>query len=109
MVSQQAIRFEVEGGGQVSALLERPANARLLLVLAHGAGAGMAHPFMQRLTTELASAGVATLRYQFPYMEQGRKFPDPPAVLLATVRAAVQAASHAAADLPLFAGGKSMG
>ena len=101
MVSQQAIRFEVEGGGQVSALLERPANARLLLVLAHGAGAGMAHPFMQRLTTELASAGVATLRYQFPYMEQGRKFPDPPAVLLATVRAAVQAARVPDHGIPL--------
>ena len=109
MVTQQAIRFEVEGGGQVSALLERPVNARQLLVLAHGAGAGMAHPFMGRLATELASAGVASLRYQFPYMEQRRKFPDPPAVLLATVRAAVRAASQAAADLPLFAGGKSMG
>jgi len=94
---------------QVSALLERPANARQLLGLAHGAGAGMAHPFMERLATELASAGLATLRYQFPYMEQQRKFPDPPAVLLATVRAAVRAASQAAADLPLFAGGKSMG
>src|SRR5579864_2861229 len=109
MVTQQAIRCEVEGGGQVSALLERPANARQLLVLAHGAGAGMAHPFMERLATELASADMATLRYQFPYMEQQRKFPDPPAVLLATVRAAVRAASQAAADLPLFAGGKSMG
>src|SRR6202158_4574449 len=109
MVTQQAIQFAVESRGEVSALLERPGNARQLLVLAHGAGAGMTHPFMERLSTELASVGVATLRYQFPYMEQRRRIPDAPAVLLSPVRAAVAAASRLAPDLPLFAGGKSMG
>jgi uncharacterized protein len=109
MVTQQAIRFEVESRGEISALLERPGNARQLLVLAHGAGAGMTHPFMKSLSTELASVGVATLRYQFPYMEQRRRIPDAPAVLVSTVRAAVRAASQVAPDLPLFAGGKSMG
>jgi predicted alpha/beta-hydrolase family hydrolase len=84
-------------------------ETRQLLVLAHGAGAGMIHPFMERLSTELASVGVATLRYQFPYMEERRRVPDAPAVLLSTVRAAVRAASQVAPDLPLFAGGKSMG
>jgi predicted alpha/beta-hydrolase family hydrolase len=69
----------------------------------------MTHPFMENLSTELASVGTATLRYQFPYMEQRRRIPDAPAVLLPTVRAAVGAASRAAPDLPLFAGGKSMG
>ena len=103
------IQFKVENAGEVSALLQRPENARQLLVLAHGAGAGMTHPFMERLSTELASAGVATFRYQFPYMEKQRRFPDPPAVLTSTVRAAVLAASQAAPGLPLFAGGKSMG
>ena len=78
-------------------------------MLAHGAGAGMTHPFMESLTAELASRGVATFRYQFPYMEKRRRIPDPPAVLMSTVRAAVLAASQAAPDLPLFAGGKSMG
>src|SRR5258706_7995038 len=109
MLTHRAIRIEVENRGEVSALLERPANSRHLLVLAHGAGAGMTHPFMESLSTELASLGVATLRYQFPYMEERRRIPDAPAVLLSTVRAAVRAASHAAPDLPLFAGGKSMG
>src|ERR1700720_178117 len=108
MVIHQAIRFEVDGGGEVSALLERPGNAQQLLVLAHGAGAGMTHPFMESLSTELASVGFATLRYQFPYMEERRRIPDAPAVLLSTVRAAVAAASQAAPDLPLFAGGKSI-
>src|ERR1700731_869356 len=109
MVIHQAIRFEVDGGGEVSALLERPENVQQLLVLAHGAGAGMTHPFMESLSTELASVGFATLRYQFPYMEERRRIPDAPAILQATVRAAIRAASQAAPDLPLFAGGKSMG
>src|SRR6266403_2054738 len=103
------LRFAVEGGGEVSALLSRPAQARWLLVLAHGAGAGMSHPFMARLADELASVGVATLRYQFPYMEERRRIPDAPAVLTATVVAAVLAAAKAAPGLPLLAGGKSMG
>jgi predicted alpha/beta-hydrolase family hydrolase len=95
--------------GEVSALLLRPADARWLLVLAHGAGAGMRHPFMEDLSALLAGLGIATFRYQFPYMEQGRRSPSPRPVLLATVRAAVAAATQVAGDLPLAAGGKSMG
>jgi len=93
----------------VSALLLRPTTARRLLVLAHGAGAGMRHPFMEKLAGELAGVGVTTLRYQFPYMEARRRVPDAPAVLMATVVAAVRAAAEAAPGLPLLAGGKSMG
>jgi predicted alpha/beta-hydrolase family hydrolase len=109
MATIEQLRFEVEGGGKVSALLSRPANARRLLVLGHGAGAGMSHPFMTNLAGELANVGVATLRYQFPYMEQRRRVPDSPAVLTATVVAAVRVAAEAAPGLPLLAGGKSMG
>ena len=94
---------------EVSAILERPLEARWLLALAHGAGAGMRHPFLETLARELAALHVATLRYQFPYMEQRRRIPDSPAVLAATVRAAVGAATQAAPDLPLLAGGKSLG
>ena len=94
---------------EVPAILLRPQNAECLLVLAHGAGAGMTHPFMQSLASELAAERVATWRFQFPYMEQRRKIPDKPAVLTAGVIAAVHAASEAAPDLPLFAGGKSLG
>src|SRR6266705_3645093 len=109
MAAVEQLRFGVEGGGEVSALLCRPAKARRLLVLAHGAGAGMSHPFMEKLASELAGVGVATLRYQFPYMEQKRRVPDASAVLTATVVAAVHAAAEAAPGLPLLAGGKSMG
>jgi predicted alpha/beta-hydrolase family hydrolase len=93
----------------VSALLSRPRKARRLLVLAHGAGAGMSHPFMEELAGELAGVGVAAFRYHFPYMEEQRRVPDAPAVLTATVAAAVRAAAEAAPGLPLLAGGKSMG
>src|SRR6266446_1087084 len=109
MAALEPFRFGVEGGGEVPALLLRPAKARWLLVLAHGAGAGMSHPFMAKLAGELAGVGVATLRYQFPYMEARRRAPDAPAVLTATVVAAVRAAAEAAPGLPLLAGGKSMG
>ena len=109
MTASEDLRFAVDGAGEVSALFLRPDNARLLLVLAHGAGAGMSHPFMESLAGELASAGIATLRYQFPYMEGRRRVPDAPAVLTATVVAAVRAAAKAAPELPLLAGGKSMG
>jgi uncharacterized protein len=109
MATVEDLRFAVEGGGEVSALLSRPAKAGWLLVLAHGAGAGMSHPFMAKLADELASVGVATLRYQFPYMEERRRVPDAPAVLTATVVAAMRAAAKAAPGLPLLAGGKSMG
>lgn len=95
--------------GEVSALLTRPAGARALLVLGHGAGAGMRHVFMESIAALLAERGVATLRYQFPYTEAGRRRPDPPPFLAATVRSAAAAAVEAAPDLPLFAGGKSMG
>lgn len=109
MATAEQLRFAVEGGGEVSALLDRPAAARRILLLAHGAGAGMIHPFMENLSAELAKVGVATFRYQFPYMEARRRIPDTPAVLMATVVAAVRATSEVAAGLPLFAGGKSMG
>jgi predicted alpha/beta-hydrolase family hydrolase len=109
MPERQELRFAVESVCDVSALLARPANARWLLVLAHGAGAGMTHPFMENLCAELAADGIATFRYQFPYMEQRRRVPDSPAVLTATVVAAVSTAKEAAPDLPLLAGGKSMG
>src|SRR5258706_7343387 len=109
MTALEPFRFGVEGGGEVSALLVCPPKARQLLVLAHGAGAGMSHPFMEKLAGELAGVGVATLRYQFPYMEGRRRIPDASAVLTATVVAAVRAAAEAAPGLPLLAGGKSMG
>ncbi len=94
---------------QVSALLDRPPAARALLVLAHGAGAGMTHPSLQALAAGLTERGIATLRYQFPYMEHGGRRPDPPALCQATVRSAVAEASRLAPDLPLFAGGRSFG
>jgi predicted alpha/beta-hydrolase family hydrolase len=95
--------------GFVSALLERPPDAWLLYVLAHGAGAGMRHSFLEAISATLTTRGVATFRYQFPYMEAGSRHPDSPAVAEATVRAAVSAATEAAPDLPVIAGGKSFG
>jgi len=109
MATVEELRLGVEGRGEVSALLLRPVKACWLMVLAHGAGAGMSHPFMAKLAEELADVGVGTLRYQFPYMEERRRVPDAPAVLTATVRAAVRAAAQAAPSLALLAGGKSMG
>src|SRR5260370_34389710 len=109
MTTVEQLRFGAEGGGEVSALLCRPAEARRLLVLAHGAGAGMSHPFMEKLAGELAGSGVATLRYQFPYIEERRRVPDAPGVLIATVVAAVRAAAAAAPGLALKAGGKTTG
>ena len=102
-------RIRLAGGGEVSALLIMPAKPSALYVLAHGAGAGMRHPFMESIAQRLAARGIGTLRYQFPYTEQGGRRPDPEPVLLATVRAAVAAGREAADDLPLLAGGKSMG
>lgn len=95
--------------GVVSALLERPPEAWLLYVLAHGAGAGMRHGFLTAISAALATRGVATMRYQFPYMEAGGRRPDSPAVAEATVRAAVTRAAEVAPALPLIAGGKSFG
>ena len=97
------------GAGRVSALVVHPTNATLGYVLAHGAGAGMGHPFLEAVAERLAAAGIATLRYQFPYMEAKKKRPDPPAVAVAAVRAAVAEAGRAFAGLPLIAGGKSFG
>jgi predicted alpha/beta-hydrolase family hydrolase len=103
------LRFRASrSAGEVSALVTRPEDARWMLVLAHGAGAGMDHPFMESLASGLAAHGVASFRYQFPYTERGSKRPDPPALLEATVRSAVAAAAIAG-SLPLLAGGKSMG
>jgi len=94
---------------RVSGLLQTPPHARACYVLAHGAGAGMNHPFMAAVAAELALRGIATLRYQFAYMERGAKRPDPPPLAHATVRAAVATARDALPDLPLIAGGKSFG
>ena len=109
MNETRELRIDVDGTRKVSAVVVRPEKAKWMMVLGHGAGAGMHHPFMSALTTELARTGVATLRYQFPYMEEKRKAPDKPRVLMATVLAATHAAAKAAPDLPLLAGGKSMG
>ena len=96
-------------GGAVSALLDAPAGARACYVFGHGAGAGMAHPFMASVALGLAERGIATLRYQFPYMERGARRPDVPKVAHATVRAAVAEAARRCPRLPLIAGGKSFG
>ena len=103
------ITIEIAGHGRVSGLLHKPASARACYVLAHGAGAGMAHPFMTAVAEGLASRGIATLRYQFLYMEQKSKRPDPPKLAQAAVRAAVAQAQLLMPKLPLFAGGKSFG
>lgn len=95
--------------GEVSALLVRPRAARALFVFAHGAGADMRHGFMEAVAGGLAAAGVASLRYNFPYMEAGRGGPNPAPVLVKTVRSAVTEAGRLAPGLTLFAGGKSMG
>jgi len=106
---QEPLTLEVEGGTRVSALWRRASGARALFVFAHGAGAGMAHPFMTAVAAELSRLGISSLRYQFPYMERGAKRPDPPALCHATVRAAVQAAHGLEPATPLVAGGKSFG
>jgi uncharacterized protein len=103
------ISIALGGGASVSGLWMRPDAARGCLVLAHGAGAGMAHASMTALAEGLFARGIATLRYQFAYMEQGSKRPDPPAVAHRAVRAAVAEVGRLAAGLPLFAGGRSFG
>jgi predicted alpha/beta-hydrolase family hydrolase len=105
----QAVDISDGSAIQVSGLLEMPPRARACYVLAHGAGAGMKHPFLAAVAAELATRGIASLRYQFPYMERGAKRPDPPPLAQATVRAAAAAAARALPDLPLIAGGKSFG
>jgi predicted alpha/beta-hydrolase family hydrolase len=107
--SAQALRFQVDADTSVSALLDSPDAPSACCVLAHGAGAGMAHPFMAKTAQGLAARGIACLRYQFPYMEAGGKRVDPPALAHVTVRAAVACAAQQLPGLPLLAGGKSFG
>jgi uncharacterized protein len=109
IASAQKLDVEIANAGSVSALLVRPTEARACFVFARGAGAGMTHPFMAAVASGLGERGVATLRYQFPYMEKGSKRPDPPAVAQAAVRAAVAEARRCCAGLLLVAGGKSFG
>jgi uncharacterized protein len=94
---------------RVSGLLQTPPKPRACYVLAHGAGAGMAHPFLAAVAAELEQRGIATLRYQFPYMEAGGKRPDPPKLAQAAVRAAVAEVARLQPGIPLIAGGKSFG
>jgi predicted alpha/beta-hydrolase family hydrolase len=103
------LKISLEAGGAVSGLLLAPPDARACYVFAHGAGAGMDHAFMEALAGGLAGRGIASLRFQFPFMEQGSKRPDSPAVAQAAVRAAVAQAEKRLPGLPLFAGGKSFG
>lgn len=103
------LTFTVWPDRRVSGLLMLPPGARALFVLAHGAGAGMRHPFLATMAGALADRRIATLRYQFPYMEAGSRRPDSPVVAHATVRAAVAEAARRAPGLPLIAGGKSFG
>lgn len=105
----QPVTVSMNDAQRVSGLLQAPPDARAGYVLAHGAGAGMTHPFMAAIADGLAERGIATLRYQFPYMEQGSKRPDVPKVAHAAVRAAVLEASNLLPNVPLFAGGKSFG
>ena len=105
----EQLSIDTGKAGIVSALLMRPAQPRACFVLAHGAGAGMRHASMEAIAAGLAERGIATLRYQFPYMEKGGKRPDPPAVAHAAVRAAVAEAGRRRAGLKLIAGGKSFG
>jgi predicted alpha/beta-hydrolase family hydrolase len=105
----QQLTFEAGKSGPVSALLVRPDAPRACFVFAHGAGAGMTHSFMEAFANGLCERSIASLRYQFPYMEKGSKRPDPPAIAHATVRAAVTKASQIFPGLALIAGGKSFG
>src|SRR5262249_2699786 len=111
MKAESSERLTIETGkpGTVSALLLGPEDARACFVFAHGAGAGMTHPFMEAFAHGLVGYGIASLRYQFPYMEKGGRRPDSPALAQATVRAAVVEAGRRCPGLPLIAGGKSFG
>src|SRR6476620_10433186 len=105
----ERLAIPLAAGGTTSGLLDVPADPRACYVFAHGAGAGMHHTFMAAIAGGLAERGVATLRFQFPYMEQGSKRPDLPKVAHGAVRAAVQEAAARLPGVPLFAGGKSFG
>ena len=105
----QPVTMAVGDAHRVSGLLHMPEGSRACYVLAHGAGAGMTHPFIAGVAEDLGARGIASLRYQFPYMEKRSKRPDPPALAQATVRAAVAEAARLTSPLPLIAGGKSFG
>jgi uncharacterized protein len=106
----ETLGIALPGGEEyVSGLMLRPAEAKALYLFAHGAGAGMTHKSMADIAEGLASRGIATLRYQFLYMEKGAKRPDPSRLAHAVVRAAAAQAAILAPDLPLFAGGRSFG
>ncbi len=105
----EPVTFAVDDAHRVSGLLQIPPMVRACYVMAHGAGAGMAHPFMASIAAHLAERGIATFRFQFPYMERGSKRPDAPRLAQSAVRAAVAAAARLVPELPLFAGGKSFG
>lgn len=109
MTTPISVTIAIEDAAPVSGLWQAPSKALACLVLAHGAGAGMTHKTMAAIADGLAARGIATLRYQFPYMERGSKRPDSPAVAHAAVRAAVEDAGRRSHKLPLFAGGKSFG
>ena len=108
-VEVKRVPIEVSKTVCVSGLWQRPPRAWSCLIIAPGAGAGMEHPFMTEMAAELNALGIATLRYQFPYMERDGRRPDPPALCHATVRAAAQVCAFHAIGLPRFAGGKSFG
>lgn len=108
-MTAQTVTIAVDDVQRVSGLLQAPASARACYVMAHGAGAGMAQAFLGAIAADLEALDIATLRYQFPFMERGSKRPDPPKVAHAAVRAAVACAHAAVPDVPLFAGGKSFG
>ena len=105
----ERMTISAEAIGTVSAILQVPSRARACFVLAHGAGAGMTHPSLEGLAADLHDRGIASLRFQFPFMERGTKRPDPPAIARATVRAAVATAAQRLPELVLIAGGRSFG
>ena len=109
MVETRELKFDIERIGTVSAILTQPYHARACYVLAHGAGADMRHSFMEKVAAGLASRGIATFRFNFPYMEKKQGRPDPPAVAHAAIRAAVEEAARLCPGLKLVAGGKSFG
>src|SRR4051794_41191881 len=107
-MAAQSLKLDVDNAACVSALLQQPDHARACFVFAHGAGAGMSHPYMETVATGLCERGIATLRYQFPYMEKGSKRPDPPAGAPAAGGAAGAGTARCCPRVPLIAGGKNL-
>ena len=109
-LTKKLLKIKVSPGiGSVSAMFYSPAKAKQVLVFAHGAGVGMKSKFMEQVSLSLAGLGIATLRFNFPYMEKGKKMPDPRPVCIAAIKAAVEKASKLSPKVPVFAGGKSFG